>query len=549
MQRLNRTIFFLSAIVLLLLPGCGSRQMRMTLNDIESYINERPDSALAAIRSIDTLDLKSRAEKARYSLLHAMALDKNWIDTADVRVVMPAVEYYSKRGPLEKRAKAYYYLGLEQANEEDYASACISFLKAERLSSNLGDSRFECQIYQAISSVYDNSSLFEEALKYTNKAYITAIEIKDSVAASASRYCMASNMHNLGRINESDSLFHLVLADPNLDIHLVDRAVQGYAVLLASGIQDYARAIELFERTINEYGGLSSQVEWGAYAYSLLREGRTTDSDFIFDQLEKEDSPSDLSFKKWKSMAEAYKGNYSSAYEWLDKASNVQLNNVLLALQQSSIKEQRDYYENEDVRNQLKAKNRGLLLLFSTLLFAVLAFFIYQMFKRRNERIKSERERVLNLYRMLEESSVEIDRARIEIRDRYIRLFKSHYGQIGRINEKLVFTKDKNSDLYLYMRSAIKSLRLDDDGQMEIEKMLNDSFDNVMEKLREAFPNKNPRFYKFASHIFVGFDAATICILSDGYNKESVYTEKSRLKKLILKTDSQYKEEFLRLIT
>ena len=50
------------------------------LEDIESYIQPRPDSALAAMRSIDTTGLNTGELRAKYSLLYAMALDKNYID-------------------------------------------------------------------------------------------------------------------------------------------------------------------------------------------------------------------------------------------------------------------------------------------------------------------------------------------------------------------------------------------------------------------------------------------------------------------------------------
>ncbi len=53
--------------------SCNSTQSRR-LSVIESYIDSRPDSALAAIRQIDTAALRGRAVKAKYSLLHAIAL-------------------------------------------------------------------------------------------------------------------------------------------------------------------------------------------------------------------------------------------------------------------------------------------------------------------------------------------------------------------------------------------------------------------------------------------------------------------------------------------
>ncbi len=85
------TILQASIIITIICVSCASRQIREHLADIESYIDSRPDSALAAIRQIDTAALRGRAVKAKYALLHAIALDKNYIDTADTRIVQPAV--------------------------------------------------------------------------------------------------------------------------------------------------------------------------------------------------------------------------------------------------------------------------------------------------------------------------------------------------------------------------------------------------------------------------------------------------------------------------
>ena len=72
---LSLTVFFLAVA----LSSCDSRQTAATLNDVETYIQQRPDSALATIRAIDTTTLTSRGLRAHYALLHAMALDKNWM--------------------------------------------------------------------------------------------------------------------------------------------------------------------------------------------------------------------------------------------------------------------------------------------------------------------------------------------------------------------------------------------------------------------------------------------------------------------------------------
>ena len=65
----------LSVILFLSLTACGpapGRHVAATLDDVESYINERPDSALAVLRALDsTAAYRGPAQRARASLLYS----------------------------------------------------------------------------------------------------------------------------------------------------------------------------------------------------------------------------------------------------------------------------------------------------------------------------------------------------------------------------------------------------------------------------------------------------------------------------------------------
>lgn len=110
-----------------LLGSCDNRQAKALLLDVESYIQERPDSALRVLISVDSLMLNTKSLHARYSLLFAMALDKNYIDTTDVSVVMPAVNYYKRHGNPDERLKAYFYLGRIYLNNKRYDKAAVAY--------------------------------------------------------------------------------------------------------------------------------------------------------------------------------------------------------------------------------------------------------------------------------------------------------------------------------------------------------------------------------------------------------------------------------------
>ena len=60
--------------------SCTPSQVEKRLLDVESYIMERPDSALAVLESMDRSLLANESDRARHSLLNAMALDKNFLD-------------------------------------------------------------------------------------------------------------------------------------------------------------------------------------------------------------------------------------------------------------------------------------------------------------------------------------------------------------------------------------------------------------------------------------------------------------------------------------
>lgn len=123
------------ALLTSFLFSCSDIGMSGRLEEIESLMPSRPDSALTVIRTIDTTRLRGASQKARYSLLLSMALAKNDIDTSDVSISAPAVEFYSRHGSRHDRMKAVFYRGQQQYNGSRYYAAAVSYLKALRYNS------------------------------------------------------------------------------------------------------------------------------------------------------------------------------------------------------------------------------------------------------------------------------------------------------------------------------------------------------------------------------------------------------------------------------
>lgn len=539
----------LLSATLVLLTSCSCRRTAATLDDVETYIQSRPDSALAVIRAIDTTTLTTRSVRAQYALLHSIALDKNWIDTTDVNVVMPAVEYYDRHPSGLYRAKAYYYLGRIQENGGDLSAASVSLVKSEKYAEGTDDIAFKSLLYQTISNIYGKVFQMDEALDYTEKSYELALQDGNSLGANASLYCMAKDLNNMGRFSEADSIYRLLLEREELDPHLVPSVKCGYALLQVTYNEDYEQAVKIFEEAIREYGSLRSSNHWGAYAYALLRIGEKERSDSIFKQMESSGAGRSLSFCWWKSRTDAFTGNYEAAYILNKESFDKQLDNVRTLLKQSVLKAQNDYLELSGKVQAHDAQKRKvincLVILSLVLLFAVL----WLLNRRYSERIEQERDSLLASYEVLRNKVDLIEEEKLSVRNQYIQLCQAHFSNIGRINEMLsVHSSHSNSSLYKEFKKSFNQVKLDEENQQVFEEMLNASFDNVMTHFRETFPGKLPKYYRLVSFFIAGFDTTTIVMIIQDYNKHNVHVEKSRLKAQINKLDSPYREQFERLI-
>ena len=97
---------------------------------VESFIVQRPDSALAVLERIDTEELASKEEKAKHALLLSMAFDKNVIDRTDFEVLQPAIDYYKDNGSATDRLRTCYYQGRIYENQGNLAQAMTCFCEA-----------------------------------------------------------------------------------------------------------------------------------------------------------------------------------------------------------------------------------------------------------------------------------------------------------------------------------------------------------------------------------------------------------------------------------
>ena len=544
-KHLLKSILLISGFILLY--SCDVYDVQHKLYDVESYIIERPDSALVVLDSMDRSCLTSDRLRAHHALLHAMALDKNFIDVTDDSIASVAVEYFSKKGPQKYEARALYYLGLSYYYAQDYDKAIIEFTKAEKVAERC-DSLYLGMTKSLQSNAYSKTYNDKEALSNLEQAYIIFSNLSLDYYVNASALGLAKLYFNNNNRFKADSLLSKLIISEDIDSRVRFSAIQCKAFLNVSD-SNYDEAISLYDILLKECTSCMSYKDYWAYAYALINSGRQRESQDIIAQLSQVDTSTTAYY--WQYLIEKSKRNYSEALTLLEKsvtANNIEVNEVL---KQSLALSQRDYYESQFKIAEYKAYNRKLTIIsgiFSLFFIFGLIYFVISTYTRR---LREEKEYYLNyadeISRQLAASKNE---DYPELKRKYIELFKSKFDIIGSLYEQYTLFDGKNNSehaIYEKVSSIVEEFKNDYSNREQFESILNENMDNIVSKLRMEVPTLKEMDYSIFCFMLIGFDPTTISHLLNT-TMNVIYIRKSRMKKRIEALNPEHMMQFLEVL-
>lgn len=541
-------------IILLLLSGfCSCRSnVFSALEDVESYIQERPDSALAVLQAIDRNALESKKSKAKFSLLYAMALDKNYIDTTDVSIILPAVDYYIRHGSADEKLKTLYYEGRIYENAKEYGSAIISYTKAEKNINLAQDCKYCGMLCREIAQMYTQNLNFSEAgisleraRKYFNQSELAFHEME-------TLYLIAQNKYNDSRISEAkNDLAEIIEKTDNIKLLARAKALQAFIDITVEPY-DPDDALERLSSAISVLGNFPQISHSGAYAYLLAKNGETEAADSVFTYILQSDSPQALRvYHKWKARLAEENSDFKSALN-LYKIMYAEQNDVLdLALSQSAARTQRDYFEQEGKKQEEISDNRKKTISRIILIAAILLFVVYYVLETKNRKQNKRNEKLAELNEIVKQQLSEKDKTLSKIRSEYTRIHKDQFALLGQLCEtyyRYSSSSEQYRHVYEKVEDIINGMSGDPKSQAEFENIVNDNLNGIMKKFREDFPSRKESEYRFACYLFVGFDATTLLTILNMPSQGAVYAKKNRLKKMIQQSDSINKELFLSML-
>lgn len=539
-----------------LLVSCDNRQTKSLLQDVETYIQERPDSALRFLRKVDSLTLNTKSLRARYSLLFAMALDKNYIDTTALSILEPTVAYYERLGSPQDKMLSCYYLGRIYANRKDYPNAVIFYSQALRESS-ADDYYHKGLAYEALANAYSASFNTEEELRNAILAHDCFDKIRDKNLA-LSRYKIAQAYHNNEQFDLADSLYSSVYSGLDSTSKLAFYAMEDQ---VSNDLQregpDVERDLRLLEYVAEHRGNLTL-TSYYEYAYLLLLIGNKSTAENILSQLSEIDE-----------SVETMEIRYRIAkYEEHDKEALTLLKGLLLyqndvvkkQLAQSVFKAQSDYYRlTAEVSEQKStiANQRSVIILIASLMMAGLLYIVFMKRKTalirekdrlaqaveeserlletvRNRAKQEKEERDKDIFDLKSRNERERDKIK-ELRDMYVSLYQKRFYEIGKYydaasSHRLESIKEKAyHDVISSTQALFEEIASGSEGQKKFEARINADLDDIVSKIRSDFPKLKDDDIRFICYLIVGFDTSTISFLMD-ISKENVRVKKHRLR-------------------
>lgn len=540
-------IFFLFAVFLL--SVCGSIQHNhivSVLDDVECYIDARPDSALSVLRTLPIQTLRSSALRARAALLHSMALDKCYIDLQTDSIIAPAVTWYARHGSPDEKLKTWYYLGRTQYNAGDYREAIVTYTEALDFTHKATDFKYVGLVNQAMADTYTASYLREETYPYLSHAYHAFMTVQDTVLAKLTLYKLAISDVSQRKWERADSLHQELLGNPKGIETYLPRVKASYALsLILQTSKNASKAKSLFEEVLSEEGTLPSVNYWGAYAYCLSVTDYLAQARSIFNQLEAL-YPLDKRISFWRSKTELRQGEYQLAYHHLQESVDYQDSVLRRTLNQSTVAAQKDYFSFKAAQEKDRAQHRKILLLLFLLLFVMASITATLLVRQYSQKEKREKARLLLLMDTIQRQSEEA----VQNRNRqYTHLFQEYFNTLGQIcadyeEGKISASSAADKAMLRRIDRIVHDFVGNAENHEEFEDLLDKYLDHIMTSFRKDFPSMKTQEYQLAGYVFSGIDMPTISVLM-GIDVDVLYTRKSRLKSTILKSSAPNRNRYL----
>lgn len=529
--------------VVQLFAACGfvpCSRTTLLLDDVESYIDERPDSAMMVLKAMDTLSIQSSRIKARYSLLMAIALDKNYVDDGSFLPEMDrTAEWYALHGNTETRARSLYYLGDQQKDAGEYAKAAVNFSLALNLAESLQDWFLAGIAARNLSDIYLSGYDYPRSMEFARKSVDCFSKTEKIAHYQYARIQLAESFYNNGLLDACirlcDSLRTETAEVHNLSVFAESMSVSAMAYIQTTPPRPDSTIILLDK--VSELYPLSAQKR-AIYAWACCLQGDMRQAkEMIMDAYRAARTAKDtLYVNSWAAKVMHKLGDieqYALLQEEIVRQTDIfSINTILHSVNSAQVQylqQQRDLQAQRMLRDRITwLVFLGFVVLLCSFLL-VLAGMQKQRIDEKN-RTNEQLAAKLTLYGSTVEETLDFG-----------------FDVLNKLSDAFYHPNTNHPDafrsiLQSYVSDVASRTRLSD----AIEQNINIIHDDVIAKLRREVPALKEKDIKLFSLYLFGFSYKAISEFFPEYSSiNSTYSRVSRMRKTIVESGSDHAVFFL----
>ena len=424
-----------------------------TITEMETIIEERPDSVLNVLQSIDTDELIGDEERAKHALLLSMALDKNFIDKTDFEVLQPAIDYYEDNGTATDKLRTYYYQGRIYQNMGNDASAMRSFVNALDKGAESNDDLTKARTLVAQSTIYYSLMKWDKVYDVSIKAanYYFEVDRINNYVLSLLR-CIGGCLQNNNNYDKAKELLDKCYQHiENLPESIVSE-IYSYNLLCLS----YSDNTDAVRQVINEYRKhvTDNKIDYLVIAGAYSDIGAYDEAESTLQKIDINTFKDDYRvLKYYTTLLKIYehKGDFNSAYEVYKKFNELN-DSIVLSIFESDTQFIEEKYAMEMAKaKETEAKNRLTIIVLSCIVALLISLYILNLIRKQLKRSRVENAQLLSekaLYeQMYNEVVAERDAlnemiANNTIKDEAMEIIKKRLGVLNTIIVSHLSAKD-----------------------------------------------------------------------------------------------------------
>lgn len=479
--------FWSILFLVICLASCNSHSTHWdTLSQVESYIEEKPDSALVTLEQIDISELSGKEEKAKYSLLYSMALDKNFVDKTDFEVLQPAIDYYEDNGSATDKLRTFYYQGRIYQNQGNDAAAMECFVNAITAGNESDDILTIARTHFAQSKIYYSLFDWDNFIECNKNA---ADYFKEAGVLNSYANCLIRIINGYTLKKEPENALHYIEECKRLLSSISQNRLADFYSAYLTYLIDYGREEEIID-VITEYIQTisESRIDWLTISNAYLRVQKYNEILSVLSQHTKGiDIHKDR--KYYAVISDAYQnlGEYKKSLEAYEEYI-VLSDSIDYAVytQDTKFVKERHNLELETIKER-EAKNRVFLFatIFIILLITIIIWIRARLKVNRMEKAFAEQE--MERYRLMYEQME-------EERDNLTNLL----AQNDELEPDVKTAVGKRLELLnkFFTAYITNNIEIDRKANKEMEELLANK-DTFMESTKLAFAGSHPKFIRY----------------------------------------------------